>query len=388
LFRKAINVDNSAAEETLHLLAARTQSGELKGSYLESLRRAFQTSLLGLIRQEEHPLKIPAANLAAAWGDELAYKIVGAILSDRSLAAGIRARAFSALAASTRDQSKRSVTEFAKRLLGESNAELQGAILATLGKLDDDQVASVVLSSYSALSPDAQPKAIELLTQRARWAKPLFDQIAAGEVNASLLNVNQVQRVLGFKDAELTAAVNKHYGAVRTTRDPARERTVTQMRTLVRGIKGDPHRGIEVYNRVCGQCHKIYGQGQEVGPDITANGRASLEQLLSNVFDPSLVIGSAYQARTVQCTDGRILTGLVAEDSPERIVLKVQGGKLETIPRADVEATKLSELSLMPEGLEKQLQPQEIADLFAFISLDKHPSDPTARPIPSGEQRR
>jgi len=75
---------------------------------------------------------------------------------------------------------------------------------------------------------------------------------------------------------------------------------------------------------------------------------------------------------------------LLVEDSPQRIVLKVQGGKLETIAREDVEAMKVSELSLMPEGLEKQLKPQEIADLLAFLSLDKHPDDPAARPIPSG----
>jgi hypothetical protein len=62
---------------------------------------------------------------------------------------------------------------------------------------------------------------------------------------------------------------------------------------------------------------------------------------------------------------------------------------METIPREDVDAMKISELSLMPEGLEKQLQPQEIADLFAFITLDKHPSDPSARPIPgAGSLRR
>jgi hypothetical protein len=67
-------------------------------------------------------------------------------------------------------------------------------------------------------------------------------------------------------------------------------------------------------------------------------------------------------------------------------VIKVQGGKLETIVRDDVEATKISELSLMPEGLEKQLQPQEIADLFAFITLDKHPDDATAKPIPNGAE--
>jgi putative heme-binding domain-containing protein len=139
---------------------------------------------------------------------------------------------------------------------------------------------------------------------------------------------------------------------------------------------------VAVFNKLCGQCHKLHGQGQEVGPDITSNGRASFEQLLSNVFDPSLVIGASYQARTVRTIDGRVISGLLAEDNEERVVLKVQGGKLETIAREDVEAIKVSELSLMPEGIEKQLQPQEIADLFAFITLDKHPDDPAARRIP------
>src|SRR5580765_4249797 len=160
------------------------------------------------------------------------------------------------------------------------------------------------------------------------------------------------------------------------------------MRKMLRETPGDALRGTEVFNRVCGQCHKIYGQGQDVGPDITSNGRASFEQLLSNVFDPSLVIGAVYQARTVQAADGRIVTGLLVEDSAQRVVLKVQGGKLETIAREDVDAMKVSELSLMPEGLEKQLKPQEIADLFSFISLDKHPDDPTAKPLPSGPEGR
>jgi putative heme-binding domain-containing protein len=245
-----------------------------------------------------------------------------------------------------------------------------------------------VLNAYSSLPDGDQPKAVELLTQRATWARKLMDTVAGGKIPANMLNVNQVQRLLAFNDKELAEAVTKHWGTLRTTRDPAREQFVNEMRRLVRNTKGDPHRGTEVFNRVCGQCHKIHGQGQDVGPDITANGRASVEQLLSNVFDPSLVIGASYQARTVLATDGRVITGLLVEDSPQRIVLKVQGGKLETIAREDIDAMKVSELSLMPEGLEKQLQPQEIADLFAFITLDKHPDDPSARPIPSGQEAR
>ena len=68
-----------------------------------------------------------------------------------------------------------------------------------------------------------------------------------------------------------------------------------------------------MFKKVCAQCHKIYGEGQDVGPDITSNGRASFDQLLSNVFDPSLVIGAGYQARIVTTTGGRVLTGLLAE---------------------------------------------------------------------------
>ena len=75
------------------------------------------------------------------------------------------------------------------------------------------------------------------------------------------------------------------------------------------------------------------------------------------------------------------MTGLLVEDNAQRIVLKQQGGKLETIPRGDVESIQVSKVSLMPEGLEKQLKPQEIADLFAFLVLDKPPTDPTARKI-------
>ena len=125
-----------------------------------------------------------------------------------------------------------------------------------------------------------------------------------------------------------------------------------------------------------------HGEGQEVGPDITSNGRGNFEQLLSNVFDPSLVIGAAYQAQTVVTTDGRVLTGLLVEDSPARVVLKTQGGKLETVPRDEVDEMRQSQLSLMPEGVENQLKPQELADLFAFLVLDRPPEDPEAKVIP------
>jgi putative heme-binding domain-containing protein len=196
------------------------------------------------------------------------------------------------------------------------------------------------------------------------------------------LNLNQVRKLLASKDRELVEQVQAVWGTLRTDRNPQREAVIAEMRKLLRKTPGDPHAGQAVFKKLCGQCHKIYGEGQDVGPDITVNGRSSFEQLLSNVFDPSLVIGAAYQARTVVTADGRVITGLVAEDSPQRVVLKIQGGKQETIARDDIDEMETSKLSLMPEDLEKQLKPAEIADLFAFITLDKPPGDSSARQLP------
>jgi putative heme-binding domain-containing protein len=197
-----------------------------------------------------------------------------------------------------------------------------------------------------------------------------------------VLDVNQVRKLQTTKHAGLAARVKARYGIVREGRNPAREQVIAGMRRLLRGSLGNPHAGALVFKKLCAQCHKIHGEGEDVGPDLTQNGRASFDQLLSNVFDPSLVIGSAYQATTVATTDGRVLTGLLAEESPVRVVLKTQGGKQEVIAREKVEAMKTSPASLMPEELEKQLSEQELRDLFGFLTLDRPPTDPAARPIP------
>ena len=119
-----------------------------------------------------------------------------------------------------------------------------------------------------------------------------------------------------------------------------------------------------------------------MGPDITLNGRNDFEQLLSNVFDPNLVIGPGYQATTVATEDGRVLTGLVVEDSDDRLVLRIQGGETTEIPKSQLEERVTANVSLMPEEVETQLTPQELADLFSYLCLDKPPEDPSARRLP------
>jgi putative heme-binding domain-containing protein len=373
------STDPETARQCLSVLTARVQNGELD-AHVSALREQL-LKRLELRLKSDDPIFLEVALLAASLKDPAGLKAIRFIFEANDRPEAVRQRALDALVAAGDGSCLNTVTTL---LADPKTASMvfRAQILAALSKLDDPRVGELVLARYVRMEPELQPRAIELLTQRVAWGKMLLERVAKKEIPAAALNVNQVKKLLAFKDAELSKQVTAVWGTLRETRNPERETVVAEMRTFLRKTPGDPFKGVQVYKNLCAQCHKIHGDGQDVGPDITLNGRADYEQLLSNVFDPSLVIGAAYQATTVLTKKGQVVTGLIVEDNPQRIVLKLQGGKLETIPRSEVEEVTLSKVSLMPEGVEKQLKPQEIADLFAFLVLDKPPSDPKARKIP------
>jgi putative membrane-bound dehydrogenase-like protein len=362
-------------------LAKRIQNGELAGT---SLKR-MQTDLMPILDKNIDPSRQP----------ELAIDVMflGATLKDPAavkqardtwklnVSPEMRLRALDALILADGPKVLDEIGDDWQRPLWH-RPEFAARLLASLGKLDSPQVATVVLQQYPTLAADVQPKAIELLTQRSAWSKQLLGEIDAKKIPPTALNVNQVRKLLASKDAELVKRVTSVWGTVRDGRNPEREKVVADMRDLLKKTPGDVVRGQAIFKKICAQCHKLHGEGADVGPDITSNGRNDYEQLLSNVFDPSLVIGAGFRATRVVTTSGKVVDGLLAEDSPNRVVLKTQGGKLETIPRAEVDEVSTSKLSYMPEGLERQMTPQEIADLFALITLDRPPGDPKARRIP------
>jgi putative membrane-bound dehydrogenase-like protein len=375
-------IHHAAARACLAGLWGRIVSGEIHGGSLEALSTNLLRRLRTILGRKLVDRYFPDDVLvAAALGEEGSLRSIRKGFADPSEREDLRLKGIEVLIF----RKDPAVLQALPSLL---TAERSGSpgfraqLLGLLAKLEAPAVADMVLAAYPRLTPDERPRAVELLTQRVGWGRKLLQAIAERKVPAEMLNVNQVRRLLASKDAELTKQVRQKWGTVREGRNPEREQVVNEMRGFLRRTKGDPRAGVAVFKNICGQCHRIHGEGQDVGPDITSNGRASFEQLLSNVFDPSLVIGAAYQATTVTTKSGRSLTGLLVEDTPKRIVLKMQGGKTETVPRDDIEEMGISAVSLMPEGVEKQLKPQEIADLFAFLVLDRPPGDPAARKIP------
>ena len=377
--------DPEAAARAFSGIAAKVQSGEVDGRKAESLRKALApllTEAIGGRRPAADAAASRAAReLLATWKDESALRGMRAELDAPGLDDAIRLRALSALIAADDP----AVLGSAATILSEPSAgseEFRGKVLAALGRLDDPKVAQVVLAAYPKIDPATRPKAVELMTERLAWSRALVEAVASKAIPASAVNANQLRKLQATRDAEFAALVKKTLGTVREGRSPEREKVVGRFRDLARNNAGNPVAGQAAFSKLCAQCHKIYGEGQEVGPDITVNGRNDFDQMLSNIFDPNLVIGTGYQATTVATKDGRVLTGLLAEDSPERIVLKVQGGKQEIIPRDQVDEQRLSPLSLMPEEIETQLTEREWIDLLSFLALDRPPGDPEAKRLP------
>jgi putative membrane-bound dehydrogenase-like protein len=372
--------DRNTCAECLASLATKIQTGEVAGSLLDTLRTELQPTLRALSGGPNNALAMESTLLAATLKDSDGLKGARQYLSRPQEPESLRLKAVAALVTARDDGVLDAVAEVLNKAQG--SAQFRGKVLAALGKLDQPRVADVVLASYAKMEPDLQPKAVDLLTERPAWSKQLLGEIARKKIATTALNVNQVRKLLATRDKEITKQVTAVWGTLREGRNPAREKVVAEMRDVIKKTPGDAQRGVLIFKKVCAQCHKIHGEGVDVGPDITSNGRSDFEQLLSNVFDPSLVIGAGYQATTVVTNAGQVLTGLVAEDSSQRVVLKVQGGELKTIPRSAIDEINVSKVSLMPEDLERQLQAQEIADLFAYLCLDRPPSDPKARKIP------
>ncbi|MDX1962706.1 MAG: c-type cytochrome [Pirellulales bacterium] len=375
----------------LDVLSQKIETREVTPAAAAELRPRLQEPLQKILAGPSHiPLFSAAARLAAGLGDPAGRRAMRQVLADAKSPVNMQLAALSAVVAEPDD----TLFNFLRRVFPAkinpadaprpeySEAQLI-SILQTLDRSEATEIAEILLAGYPHVSATLQPQVLELLTHRAAWSRALLASIEKKELPATILNTNQIRRMLTGNDAELSGQIKNIYGTIRTDRNPQREQVLLAMRDAIRRHPpGNALTGEKVFQRVCGQCHKLHGVGQDVGPDITLNGRNSFEQLLSNVFDPSLVIGAAYQAQIVETTDGLTLTGLVAEDNDQRLVLKLQGGKLEIIPRQNIAASFTSPLSLMPEELEKQFSEQELRDLFAYLTLDKHPSDPAAVRLP------
>jgi putative heme-binding domain-containing protein len=219
-----------------------------------------------------------------------------------------------------------------------------------------------------------------VLAARPAWAAALLDAVDAGMVPPADLRPPILRALGALGDAAIAARVEQRWGRVRAT-EGDKPQQIARWKQRLRPAalaRADLHRGRNVYEANCAACHKLFGVGGDLGPELTGSNRADLDYLLENLADPSAVVGEAYLETLVWLHDGRMLNGVLVREGESAIVLRSQTETHE-IALADIETRRESGLSIMPEGQLEALAEGEAADLVAYLASPRQ-VEPLAAP--------
>ncbi|MDX1948182.1 MAG: c-type cytochrome [Pirellulaceae bacterium] len=242
-------------------------------------------------------------------------------------------------------------------------ADLQAAALATLAVFDESEVAPVVLAQFSTFSPRLKAQATDVLLSRTPWTLALLAAIEAGTLAPGELDPVRLKLLADHRDEAIRAQAAKLLAGLNSS---PRAEVVESYRAAL-ALAGDAARGKAVFAKVCAACHKVGGLGHEIGPNLAAMKARGPEAILLNVFDPNREVNPQYLNYSVLLTDGRILTGLIAAETATSLTLRRAENQTDTILRIDIDILKSTGQSLMPEGVEKQIDKQGLADLLEFL---------------------
>jgi putative membrane-bound dehydrogenase-like protein len=239
---------------------------------------------------------------------------------------------------------------------------IQLAAVASLARVNDPNVADLLLAGWKGDSPAIRGAVLDALLSRREWTGALLSALESGQVATAEIDPARRQRLARSRDPALRSRVE----ALFAQQVPARQAVVQSYKPALQ-IKGDPAAGASVFKKLCITCHRLGNEGVDVGPDLAALNDKSPESLLAAILDPNRAIESKYAGFTVATVDGRVLSGLIVSESATSVTLRRQEGKDEVLLRSEIDEMTTSGQSLMPEGIEKDLTPRDLADLIAYL---------------------
>ncbi len=279
--------------------------------------------------------------------------------------------------------------------------------LRALATYDDPKIAPAVLVVFRGLDSTEKRDALNTLIARPASARALIAAVDGGAVERAELSAPLARQLQNLQDKEVDAWLAKTWGTVKTTSAEKRAQIAKFKEFLDPGLilRGDVHRGRAVFAQVCAACHALHGTGGAIGPHLTG-GYEDIDYLLQNILDPNAIIGKDYQQTFVTLKDGQVLSGVVIGEDATTLTLKTLAESV-TVPVDRIAERKLSEQSMMPEGLLAAMDEPTVRDLFLYLRQKQQspmlatainandfftgadltrwlPSDPTAWKVESG----
>ncbi len=230
-------------------------------------------------------------------------------------------------------------------------------------RIEDPAVSAIILDAWPTLSLRLRSQAAEALLARADRVPALLEAIEAGRFKASDLEPVRVQQLLAHRDTNVRARAAALLGAAR----PGKRQEVVEAYRPALTMSGDPEAGKRHFQKVCAACHRVEGVGYEIGANLAAMKNRGPETILVNLLDPNREVNPQFINYTLTTSDGRILTGMVDAETATSVTLKRGENASDTVLRVNIDELAATGQSLMPEGLEQQLDRQAVADLIAYL---------------------
>ena len=318
--------------------------------------------------------------LAVVFGDGVALDEVRRLALDDGTDLAVRRQAVESLI----EARPADLREVCERLL--RKRFVNTAALAGLTVFDDPAVGRAIAAAYQSFHPVDRPAVIAALASRPAFGPAVLDLLEKGTIGRGDLTAAQARQIRDCGDAALTRRLGELWGEVRDS-PVDKQATIAGLKevlTAERLAAASSAVGRAVFTKHCGTCHRLFGSGGEIGPDLTGGDRRNLDYLLSNIVDPSAVVTKDFLVTRFVLTDGRVLGGVVVAENEATVTIQTPQER-QTIPRGDVESRELSSVSLMPDGLLQPLGAQEIVDLVAYLSGETHVGPPGPRPPAAGK---
>ena len=245
---------------------------------------------------------------------------------------------------------------------------LQQAAVSAAARLRDERVPATLLAGWRGQTPVLRGEILDTLLNRDTWVPAVLSALEGDRIPPAEIDVARRRRLLEHRDASIRQRAEKLFSQA----SRGRLEVIAAYRAAL-AQPGDPKVGEAVFRRVCAVCHRLGGEGVEVGPDLASLTDKSTEALLVAILDPNRAFEAKYTNFTIQMTDGRALSGMIAAETGNSVTLRRQEGKEEVLLRADIDAMAGTGQSLMPEGVEKDLKPRDLADLIAYLTASGPP---------------
>ena len=244
--------------------------------------------------------------------------------------------------------------------------ELQRQAVRVLARIRPDDLAERLLADWSSLGPQLQSEIVSTLLSRGAWVETLLDALEDGTVPPQDLDTSSRWRLLGHPAAHVRGIALRIFEGGASS---SRAEVLAEYETAA-SLQGNPQAGAKIFTKICAVCHQHGQVGTDIGPKLAALKDKSSAFLMTAILDPNRAVDGKSHSYTVVTADGLQYNGLISAETANSIELIDAQGKKHTILRIDIEELIRTGVSFMPEGLEKELAPQDLADVMEFVRAE------------------